>query len=65
MVLLPDYPHTTKWLTEAERIVAQGRLAVDAGSEDAEGEENLTLTLNQISSILSDADLGKSRKRFF
>ena len=43
MVLLPDYPHTTKWLTEAERIVAQGRLAVDAGSEDAEGEENVSI----------------------
>lgn len=43
MVLLPDYPHTTKWLSEAERIVAQGRLSVDAGSEDAEGEENVSI----------------------
>jgi hypothetical protein len=43
MVLLPDYPHTTRWLTEAERIVAQGCLAIDAGSEDAEDEENVSI----------------------
>ncbi|KAH8645931.1 major facilitator superfamily domain-containing protein [Tricladium varicosporioides] len=37
--LLPDYPGTTMWLTEAERIVAQARLAVDGGFEDVMGEE--------------------------
>jgi MFS family permease len=43
MVLLPDYPHTTRWLTKAERIVAQGRLVVDAGSKKAEDEENVSI----------------------
>lgn len=40
---LPDYPGTTKWLTEAEKVVAQGRLAADAGSEDVLGEENVSI----------------------
>lgn len=43
MIFLPDYPATTKWLTEAEKVVAQGRLAADAGSEDALGEENVSI----------------------
>lgn len=43
MVLLPDYPATTNWLTEAEKIVAQGRLAVDVGSEDPLGEEDVSI----------------------
>lgn len=43
MAFLPDYPATTKWLTEAEKVVAQGRLAADAGSEDALGEENVSI----------------------
>ncbi|KAF4341183.1 allantoate permease [Fusarium beomiforme] len=40
---LPDYPGTTSWLTEEERVVAQGRLAVDAGSEEILGEEEITI----------------------
>ena len=33
--ILPNYPATTKWLSEEERIVARGRLMVDAaGKED-------------------------------
>lgn len=31
--ILPDYPETTKWLSEQEKVVAQSRLAIDAGSE--------------------------------
>lgn len=42
-VLLPDYPGTTKWLTEEERIVAQGRLAKDAGSNETLDEKVSTL----------------------
>jgi MFS family permease len=38
---LPDYPGTTKWLTEVERVIAQGRLAADAGAEEAIGEEQV------------------------
>ncbi|OJJ54331.1 hypothetical protein ASPSYDRAFT_1162467 [Aspergillus sydowii CBS 593.65] len=34
MIVLPDFPGTTKWLSEAERVIAQARLAVDAGSPD-------------------------------
>lgn len=30
---LPDYPATTSWLSEEEKVIAQGRLAKDAGSE--------------------------------
>ena len=33
MIFIPDYPSMTKWLTEEQRIVAQGRLAKDVGSE--------------------------------
>ncbi|KAJ5127039.1 hypothetical protein N7448_007818 [Penicillium atrosanguineum] len=32
LFVLPDFPGTTKWLTEAEKIVAQARLSVDAGN---------------------------------
>lgn len=43
--VLPDYPNTTKWLSEEEKIVAECRLAVDAGSEDtlAEGEGEVSI----------------------
>ncbi|PNP60637.1 hypothetical protein FNYG_14632 [Fusarium nygamai] len=41
--LLPDYPGTTSWLAEEERVLAQGRLAVDAGSEEILGEEEITI----------------------
>lgn len=43
MLFLPDYPATTRWLTEAEKIVAQGRLAADIGSEDPLGEEGVSI----------------------
>ncbi|KAJ4287769.1 hypothetical protein N0V90_012473 [Kalmusia sp. IMI 367209] len=44
MFLLPDYPGTTKWLTEEQRIVAQGRLAKDAGSEETVDEKVSIMT---------------------
>jgi MFS family permease len=43
MIFLPDYPATTQWLSEAEKVIAQGRLAADAGSEDVLGEENISI----------------------
>ncbi|KAI0766995.1 MFS general substrate transporter [Fomes fomentarius] len=38
--LLPDYPHNTRWLSPAQRRLAQVRLAEDAGEadEDVTGE---------------------------
>ncbi|KAI0036163.1 MFS general substrate transporter [Vararia minispora EC-137] len=36
MYLLPDYPHNTRWLSAAERRLAQVRLAEDAGEADAD-----------------------------
>ncbi|KAL5344041.1 MFS general substrate transporter [Aspergillus crustosus] len=44
MAVLPDFPGTTKWLSEAERVVAQARLAVDAGSADLLDEEKVPIT---------------------
>lgn len=43
--VLPDYPSTTDWLSKEEKIVAQCRLAADAGSEDTltVGEEELPI----------------------
>ncbi|OBT71737.1 hypothetical protein VF21_09369 [Pseudogymnoascus sp. 05NY08] len=41
LVFLPDYPATTKWLSEEETIVTQGRLAKDAGSDDVLDEEKV------------------------
>lgn len=37
--ILPDYPSTTSWLSKEERIVAQCRLAVDAGSAETLAED--------------------------
>ncbi|KAI0753066.1 MFS general substrate transporter [Daedaleopsis nitida] len=34
LYLLPDYPHNTRWLSPAERRLAQVRLAEDAGEAD-------------------------------
>lgn len=45
MCFLPDFPATTKWLTDAERIVAQGRLAEDAGLEHALEDEDGDVSL--------------------
>lgn len=33
--ILPDYPGTTKWLSEKERNIAQARLAIDVGRDEA------------------------------
>lgn len=43
--VLPDYPSTTEWLSREEKIVAQCRLAADAGSEEmlAESEEQVSI----------------------
>ncbi|KAL0944930.1 allantoate permease [Colletotrichum truncatum] len=41
--MLPDYPGTTKWLSEEEKVVAQGRLAADAGSEEVLGEDEISM----------------------
>ncbi|KAM0546497.1 hypothetical protein ACHAPJ_010857 [Fusarium lateritium] len=51
--VLPDYPGTTSWLSEEERVVAQARLAVDAGSEEILGEEGISLK-QAIMSALGD-----------
>jgi len=40
---LPDYPATTKWLSEAEKIVVQGRLAAEVGSDDLLDEEKVSI----------------------
>ncbi|KAI0753056.1 MFS general substrate transporter [Daedaleopsis nitida] len=34
ILLLPDYPHNTRWFTPAQRRLAQVRLAEDAGEAD-------------------------------
>ncbi|OJA12880.1 hypothetical protein AZE42_02909 [Rhizopogon vesiculosus] len=39
MWLLPDYPNNTRWLTPAERRLAQVRLAEDAGEADQDSAE--------------------------
>ncbi|KAK7940967.1 pectin lyase A [Apiospora aurea] len=41
--IIPDYPGTTKWLSEEEKVAAQGRLAADAGNEDGTGEDEVTI----------------------
>jgi MFS family permease len=38
MVVLPDYPGTTKWLSDKEKIVAQARLSKAAGTTEALGD---------------------------
>ncbi|PYH78625.1 MFS general substrate transporter [Aspergillus uvarum CBS 121591] len=44
MAFLPDFPATSKWPTKAERVVAQARLAEDAGSENALKYKNVPLS---------------------
>lgn len=34
LIVLPDYPHNTRWINGTERIVAQARLAEDAAEAD-------------------------------
>ncbi|KAF2653091.1 MFS general substrate transporter [Lophiostoma macrostomum CBS 122681] len=43
LIFLPDYPRTTKWLSEEERIVAQGRIAADAASSEVLDEERVSI----------------------
>jgi MFS family permease len=43
LFFLPNYPGTTKWLSEEERVVAQGRLAKDAGSAEVLDEEKVSM----------------------
>ncbi|KAL5483142.1 hypothetical protein ACEPAI_8371 [Sanghuangporus weigelae] len=39
---LPDYPHNTRWISKAERQVAQARLAEDTGEADEDlAEESM------------------------
>ncbi|KAI3577508.1 major facilitator superfamily domain-containing protein [Fusarium oxysporum f. sp. albedinis] len=40
-VALPNYPHTTKWLTQEERAFAAWRLAQDISEVDAYGEKTI------------------------
>ncbi|GJE91460.1 MFS general substrate transporter [Phanerochaete sordida] len=41
---LPDYPHNTRWLSKAERRLAQVRLAEDAGEADEDSAHDTALT---------------------
>lgn len=43
LIFLPDYPSTTKWLSEEERVVAQGRLAKDASSSEVLTEDKVSI----------------------
>jgi type II secretory pathway pseudopilin PulG len=43
LIFLPDYPSTTKWLSEEECVVAQGRLAADAASSEVLDEERVSI----------------------
>ncbi|KAF3402627.1 hypothetical protein DPV78_003741 [Talaromyces pinophilus] len=38
--ILPNFPHTTKWLSEEERAYAQWRIANDIGESSADDESN-------------------------
>ncbi|KAK7691722.1 hypothetical protein QCA50_005122 [Cerrena zonata] len=42
--LLPDYPHNTRWLTPAQRRLAQVRLAEDAGEADEDAAQDSAFT---------------------
>ncbi|KAL0937832.1 allantoate permease [Colletotrichum truncatum] len=41
MWILPDYPHTTKWLSEEERAYAAWRLIEDVQEADTYGEQGM------------------------
>ncbi|KAI0683986.1 MFS general substrate transporter [Cytidiella melzeri] len=41
---LPDYPHNTRWLSPAQRRLAQVRLAEDAGEADEDSKEDSAFT---------------------
>lgn len=42
-LVLPDYPATTKWLSEEEKVVAQARLTRSIGSDDVLTEETASV----------------------
>lgn len=44
LFILPDFPGTTKWLSESEKVVAQCRLAVDAGSDTVLDAEKVPIS---------------------
>ncbi|KAJ5758085.1 uncharacterized protein N7511_006779 [Penicillium nucicola] len=44
LFILPDFPGTTKWLNESEKVVAQCRLAVDAGSDTVLDAEKVPIS---------------------
>ncbi|KAK7034520.1 hypothetical protein VNI00_012367 [Paramarasmius palmivorus] len=41
--LLPDYPHNTRWLSDADRRLAQARIADDAGEADQDNADDSPL----------------------
>jgi MFS family permease len=41
--VLPDYPHSTKWLSEEERICAVYRLAADVGRTERVDSESVSV----------------------
>jgi MFS family permease len=41
--VLPDFPHSTKWLTQDERICAMYRLAADVGREERVDSEGVSV----------------------
>lgn len=51
--VLPDYPQTTGWLSEKERRIAVGRLAIDAGAE-ADGKEDDVTALQGLKMACKD-----------
>lgn len=38
--ILPEYPQTTSWLSDREKLIAQKRLAIDAGVAEATEDES-------------------------
>ncbi|KAM5542855.1 hypothetical protein V8D89_003239 [Ganoderma adspersum] len=44
LFLLPDYPHNTRWLSPAQRRLAQVRLAEDAGEADEDAATESAFT---------------------
>ncbi|KAJ7183630.1 major facilitator superfamily domain-containing protein [Mycena filopes] len=43
MWILPDYPHNTRWITPAQRRLAQHRMAADAGEADRDTDDESSL----------------------
>ena len=47
MILLPNYPRTTSWLTPEERVLAEYRLSRDADGEADDVVESVFVGLKQ------------------